>query len=71
MKTTDKQKLLCDIIISQANAWKNSNDINSPTHMSDIDEEFYSNDINLDDEKYMNVYNKLYDLYWAIRELEY
>lgn len=70
MKTTDKQKQMCDIIITQAKFWKNSNDIKSPTHMSDIDEEFYSNDINLDDEKYMNVYNKLYDLYWAIRELE-
>lgn len=38
MKTTDYQKQLCDIIEQQVNFYKNSNDINSPTHYSDNEE---------------------------------
>jgi len=37
-KATDKQKQICDLIIEQANFWKSSNDINSPTHYCDNSE---------------------------------
>lgn len=35
MKTNDKQKMICDLIIQQAEFWKSSNDIDSPTHRVD------------------------------------
>lgn len=38
MKTTPKQKEICDLIISQVSFWKSSNDINSPTHYCDNSE---------------------------------
>jgi hypothetical protein len=38
MKANDKQKAICDLIISQANFWKSTNDITSPTHYCDIEE---------------------------------
>lgn len=38
MKANDKQKQICDLIISQVSFWKTSNDINSPTHYSDNSE---------------------------------
>lgn len=37
MKTTKQQQQLCDLIIEQATWWKNSNDISSPTHNSDLE----------------------------------
>lgn len=38
MKANDKQKEICDLIINQVNFWKESNDINSPTHHCDNNE---------------------------------
>ena len=38
MKPTDKQKQICDLVIQQANFWKSSNDIDSPTHYCDNNE---------------------------------
>lgn len=38
MKTTDKQKELIKLIKDQCEFWEKSNDISSPTHLSDIDE---------------------------------
>lgn len=37
MKPTYQQQQLCDFIIEQATWWKNSNDILSPTHHSDLE----------------------------------
>ena len=42
MKPTEKQKLICELIISHLNNWKSTNDLSSPTHQSDIDEEVNS-----------------------------
>ena len=39
MKPNNKQKLICNIIKTQALFWLNTNDINSPTHGCDIEEE--------------------------------
>lgn len=53
MKTTELQKKIIDICITELRCWKNSNDINSPTHSSDgetallelyYDDELYSDD---------------------------
>lgn len=39
MKPNKQQKEICELIKSQASFWMNSNDIDSPTHLCDIDEE--------------------------------
>ena len=39
MRPTNLQKKLCELIKSQASFWLNTNDINSPTHYTDIDTE--------------------------------
>ena len=38
MQTTEKQKQVCDTIITQIESWKTSNDILSPTHYCDNQE---------------------------------
>ena len=39
MKPTKLQKKICELIKSQASFWMNTNDIYSPTHYNDIEEE--------------------------------
>jgi len=39
MKATPRQKLLIEEMYNQAHFWMNSNDIDSPTHYGDIEEE--------------------------------
>ena len=39
MKVNKIQQYICDIIYSQQDFWKHSNDITSPTHVNDIEEE--------------------------------
>lgn len=39
MKPSERQKYLCDTIRSHVNFWKHTNDITSPTHTSDIEED--------------------------------
>lgn len=40
MKATDVQKDVCNAIIEQVSFWRDSNDINSPTHYVNIEESF-------------------------------
>lgn len=40
MKPTGTQKLVCEALIEQLQFWMHTNDINSPTHYSDMDECF-------------------------------
>lgn len=37
MKTNRLQQHICDFIIEQVEWWRDSNDINSPTHFSDLE----------------------------------
>lgn len=37
MRPNRTQRDICDFIIEQVDFWKNSNDINSPTHFSDLE----------------------------------
>lgn len=39
MKPTKTQKAIIDAIIQQLNYWKSTNDIDSPTNISDLHEE--------------------------------
>jgi hypothetical protein len=66
MKSSQKQKELCSFIMSQASFWSNTNDIDSPTHISDIEEEI--NNIEwLSDYDRIDLMDKVQDLYFFIR----
>ena len=71
MKANKIQQYLCDVILSQQDFWKHSNDITSPTHLSDIEEECFAQLYNLiSDEDREEFENKLKDLYWFIRKFD-
>ena len=44
MKTTELQKKIIDICISEMRCWQNSNDFMSPTHYNDGETAFYELD---------------------------
>ena len=71
MKANKIQQYLCDVINSQADFWKHSNDVTSPTHLTDIEEECYTQlcDLISDDER-EEFQEKLSDLYWFIRKFD-
>lgn len=68
MKATTKQKEICDFIISQAKFWRDSNDLYSPTHGCDIDEELYLLDLTEEQNDSLRV--PLEDLLYAIRMIK-
>ena len=71
MKANKTQQYICDVIQSQQGFWKHSNDITSPTHLNDIEEECYAQLDNLISDKDMEEFqDKLKDLYWFIRKFE-
>ena len=71
MKANKIQQYLCDVIHSQQSFWRNSNDITSPTHINDIEEECYAQLYNLiSDEDREEFEEKLKDLYWFIRKFD-
>lgn len=71
MKANLIQQCLCDVICLQADFWRHSNDITSPTHLTDIEEECYAqlSDLMQDDER-EELQEKLKDLYWFIRKFD-
>ena len=71
MKANKIQQYLCDVINIQQDFWKHSNDITSPTHLTDIDEECFAQLCNLiDDEDREEFQDKLKELYWFIRKFD-
>lgn len=71
MKANKIQQCLCDVICSQQNFWKHSNDITSPTHLTDTEEECYAQLCNLiPDEDRKAFEEKMKDLYWFIRKFD-
>lgn len=68
MKANDVQKKICEVIKSQVSYWESSNDINSPTHLSDIKEECGAQlDGLIEDDDIELLINKLETLYWFVR----
>jgi hypothetical protein len=51
MKPTELQRKICEVIKIQANYWINTNDIHSPTHYNDIEEDVNDIDDLSDDAK--------------------
>ena len=71
MKANKIQQYLCDVIRSQQDFWRNSNDITSPTHLTDIEEECFTQLCDLiSDEDREELQDKLKDLYWFIRKFD-
>lgn len=71
MKANKIQQYICDVIQGQQSFWKNSNDITSPTHLVDIEEEcFVQLHDWLTDEERLELEEKLQDLYWFIRKFD-
>ena len=69
MKPSEKQKKICELIKSTASFWMNSNDIDSPTHVNDIEEEVYNldDDIDLDDVEKEVLISNLLNIYWVVK----
>jgi len=71
MKANKIQQCLCDVILREQAFWCVSNDITSPTHLVDIEEECYAQLGNLLlDEDREEFQDKLKDLYWFIRKFD-
>ena len=71
MKPNKIQRYICDVIHSQQDFWKHSNDIASYTHLFDIEEECNAQFANLlSDEEIKELASKLQDLYWFIRKFD-
>ena len=71
MKANKIQQMLCDQIHSQQDFWKHSNDITSPTHLTDIEEECQAQLEDVLTEKEIEEFEeKLTDLYWFIRKFD-
>lgn len=71
MKATELQKKMIDICITELQCWKDSNDINSPTHRADAEAELYKLDY---DDELSSIYcdeinNKLQELRYTIIHL--
>jgi hypothetical protein len=68
MKITGKQKKIIDSIISIVKTWENTNDIDSPTHISDIEAFLYADLMDtLDDDEIVTIADDISDLYWDIK----
>ncbi|MBQ8521915.1 MAG: hypothetical protein IJ456_11225 [Bacteroides sp.] len=65
MKPSKQQKAICELIKSQASFWMNSNDIDSPTHVCDIDEEV--SNLELDEEMESELSFALKELYYIVK----
>jgi len=71
MKANLTQRCLCDVIFNQVGFWKNSNDITSLTHPSDIADECFAQLDNLiSDDDRLEFEEKLQDLYWFVRRFD-
>lgn len=69
MKPTEIQIKAIDTIVSIVKSWKNTNDINSPTLNSDIQEEMYASlGDDMGYEEMDELTSVLEDLLWLIKE---
>ena len=68
MKSNKQQKEICELIKSQASFWMNSNDIDSPTHLCDIDEEVAK--LELDEDMESELSFALKELYYIVKVMK-
>lgn len=68
MKTTEKQKTIIEAIISIMKTWINTNDIDSPTHLNDIEDFLYADLVDIvDDDEIYSIGEDLSNLYWDVK----
>jgi len=68
MKPNEQQKKICGLIKSQASFWMNTNDIDSPTHLCDIDEEVAN--LELEEEMESELSFALKELYLIVKVMK-
>lgn len=70
MKPTELQINIAKVVEEQANFWQNTNNINSPTHLCDI-EKSITRDLlhDLDKDTRYKLYRKIEDLYHFIKNI--
>lgn len=66
-KTTNKQKIIIDFFKTQLTSWENTNDINSPSHLSDIGE--FARQLELSQESVTHIENVAIIMYQTIKKL--
>ena len=70
MKVTDIQKDVCNAIIRQASFWRDSNDINSPTHYVDLEECFLADlDDKLSEKELQEFINEITNIFQLVKNL--
>jgi len=69
MKPNNKQKLISNIIKTQALFWLNTNDINSPTHSCDVEEEINNHVLfnKLNDDEANELKEMILELYYFLK----
>ena len=60
-------KEICDLVKRQANFWVNTNDLKSPTHLNDIEEDVNSID-GLSETDAEELVELVSNLYWFVRK---
>lgn len=72
MKPNEKQIAVINSVISIIRTWKNTNDINSPTHFSDIDE-FINSDLLevIAEDSIDEIGQSLTNILWEIKKITY
>ena len=62
-------KEICDLVKRQANFWVNTNDLKSPTHLNDIEEDVNSID-GLSPTDAEELVELVSNLYWFVRKFK-
>lgn len=70
MKPNKIQQEICDVIKDQASFWKITNDITSPTHLSDMYMDVHLNLNELPEETMDKFEELLKNLYWFVRKFD-
>ena len=70
MKPNKKQLVASHVVKIQASFWQSTNDINSPTHYSDIDQDCIQFEDKIGEENAKVLAEKLSDLYDFIKKLK-
>jgi hypothetical protein len=66
-KPNEKQRAIIKFFLKQLSFWENTNDINSPTHLTDIGEESYYLNDHLSPETINDVEHVTVQMYQVIR----
>lgn len=69
-KPNEKQIAILNYLSTQIEYWKKTNDINSPTHNGDMEEELWNLDDILDERDKNEIVDSLSDLLYIVRTIK-